>query len=197
MRASQCADEPAHKCGWRQSSGHRFSNNPPCTFNLGTNTPEAAGPGWLSCAIVAPLPQQEERGGIRPGHGKSSLQRGDAFRVDAREKHGAYSIQKRKIASRTPDRNFGGTIFTPCGRRIGDRCYCFLLPRDCARPGTSVVRVAGKLSLLLLQNSGAMSVDGLWHRRLRAESAFTFPEQAARFPPETYKPVENLLSRMK
>jgi hypothetical protein len=40
-------------------------------------------------------------------------------------------------------------------------------------------------------------VDGLWHRRLRAESAFTFPEQAARFPRETYKPVQNLLSRMK
>jgi hypothetical protein len=40
-------------------------------------------------------------------------------------------------------------------------------------------------------------VDGLWHRRLRAKSAFTFPEQATRFPPESYKPVQNLLSRMK
>jgi hypothetical protein len=40
-------------------------------------------------------------------------------------------------------------------------------------------------------------VDGLWHRRLHAESAFAFPEQAARFPPESYKPVQNLLSRMK
>jgi len=40
-------------------------------------------------------------------------------------------------------------------------------------------------------------VDGLWHRRLRAKSAFTFPEQATRFPPESYKPAQNLLSRMK
>ncbi len=40
-------------------------------------------------------------------------------------------------------------------------------------------------------------MDGLWHRRLRAKSAFTFPEQATRFTPESYKPVQNLLSRMK
>ena len=40
-------------------------------------------------------------------------------------------------------------------------------------------------------------MDGLWHRRLRAESAFAFPEQAARFRPESDKPVQNLLSRMK
>jgi len=40
-------------------------------------------------------------------------------------------------------------------------------------------------------------VDGLWHRRLRAEPAFAFPEQAARFPPENYKPVQNLWNRMK
>ena len=40
-------------------------------------------------------------------------------------------------------------------------------------------------------------MDGLWHRRLRAKPAFTFPEQATRFPPESYKPVQNLLSRMK
>ena len=39
-------------------------------------------------------------------------------------------------------------------------------------------------------------MDGLWHRRLRAESAFTFPQQATRFPPESYEPVQNL-SRMK
>ena len=38
-------------------------------------------------------------------------------------------------------------------------------------------------------------MDGLWHRRLRAEPAFAFPEQAARFPPENYKPVRYLLSR--
>jgi hypothetical protein len=88
-------------------------------------------------------------------------------------------------------------MFTSCGRRIGDRCYSFLAPRDCTRPGISVVCIAGKLSLLLLQNSGAMSVDGFWHRRLRAKSAFTFPEQAARFPPQSYEPVQNLLRRMK
>jgi hypothetical protein len=42
-----------------------------------------------------------------------------------------------------------------------------------------------------------MSVDGLGHRRLRAESAFAFRDQAAGFPPVSYKPVQNLLSRMK
>ncbi len=40
-------------------------------------------------------------------------------------------------------------------------------------------------------------MDGFWHRRLRAESTFAYPEQAARFPPESYKPVQNLLSRVK
>jgi len=60
-----------------------------------------------------------------------------------------------------------------------------------------VVRVAGKLSLLLLQNTGAVSVDSIGHRRLRPESAFTFPKQAARFQREGCEPVQNLLSRMK
>jgi hypothetical protein len=57
-----------------------------------------------------------------------------------------------------------------------------------------VVRVAGKLSLLILQDTGAVSVDSIGHRRLRPESAFTLPEQAARFQREGYQPVQNLLS---
>lgn len=60
-----------------------------------------------------------------------------------------------------------------------------------------MVLVAGKLSLLLLQDTGAVSVDSIRHRRLRPESAFTFPGQAARFHREGYQPVQNLLSRMK
>ena len=60
-----------------------------------------------------------------------------------------------------------------------------------------MVRVAGKLSLLLLQNTGAVSVDSIGHRWLRPESAFTFPEQAARFQREGYQPVQSLLSRVK
>jgi hypothetical protein len=60
-----------------------------------------------------------------------------------------------------------------------------------------MVRVAGKLSLLLLQDTGAVSVGSIGHRRLRPESAFTFAGQAARFQRERYPPVQNLLSRMK
>jgi hypothetical protein len=37
-------------------------------------------------------------------------------------------------------------------------------------------------------------VDSIGHRRLRPESAFTLPEQAARFQREGYQPVQNLLS---
>ena len=40
-------------------------------------------------------------------------------------------------------------------------------------------------------------MDSIGHRRLHPESAFTFPEQAARFRREGYEPVQNLLSRMK
>ncbi len=56
-----------------------------------------------------------------------------------------------------------------------------------------MVRVAGKLSLLLLQDTGAVSVDSIGHRRLRPESAFTFPEQAARFQREGYQPFQKLI----
>ena len=114
-----------------------------------------------------------------------------------RERHApkSSSIQSRQVVLRPSNRNSNDSTFTPCGRRIGDRCCSFLAPGDCSCRGISVVRVAGKLSLLLLQNSGAMSVAGLRHRRLRVESAFTFPEQTARFRPENSKPVQNLLSR--
>ena len=40
-------------------------------------------------------------------------------------------------------------------------------------------------------------MDSIGHRRLRPESAFAFPEQAARFRREGYEPVQNLLNRMK
>jgi hypothetical protein len=40
-------------------------------------------------------------------------------------------------------------------------------------------------------------VDSIGHRRLRPESAFTFPEQAARFQREGYQPIQDLLRRMK
>jgi hypothetical protein len=39
-------------------------------------------------------------------------------------------------------------------------------------------------------------VDSIGHRRLSPESAFTFPEQAARFQREGYEPVQRPLSRM-
>src|SRR5260370_9126947 len=40
-----------------------------------------------------------------------------------------------------------------------------------------------------------MSVDGIRHRRLRPESAFTIPEQAARFQRERCRPAERPLSK--
>src|SRR5258707_9966527 len=90
--------------------------------------------------------------GIRPLTASLLFSYAIPFGVDAREKHApkSYPIQKCEVVSQTPDRNFGGTMFTSCGRRIGDCCYSFLAPRNWARPGISVVRVAGKLSLLLL-----------------------------------------------
>jgi hypothetical protein len=39
--------------------------------------------------------------------------------------------------------------------------------------------------------------SSIGHRRLRPESAFTFPEQTARFQRESHEPVQNLLNRMK
>ncbi len=54
-------------------------------------------------------------------------------------------------------------------------------PPGGSRPGISVVPVAGRLSLLLLQDTGAMSVDRRWHRRLCPESALGLPDQATRF----------------
>ena len=50
-----------------------------------------------------------------------------------------------------------------------------------------MVLVTGRLPLLLLQNPRAVSVDSIGHRRLRLESAFAFPEQAARFWRERYR----------
>jgi len=100
--------------------------------------------------------------------------------VPMREKEHApelHSAQKRQVAA-TRDRNSNGKTLAPCGSRIWPGC--FLVPKVCSRSGISMVRVARRLPLLLLQNTGAMSVDSIGHRRLCFESAFAFPEQAAR-----------------
>jgi hypothetical protein len=80
--------------------------------------------------------------------------------------------------------------FTACGCRAGYVCFRFAVRRDCSRPGISMVRVAGKLPLLFLSNTAAMSVDSIGHRRLRPQFALTFPEQAARFQREGCEPVQ-------
>jgi hypothetical protein len=95
---------------------------------------------------------------------------------DAAESH---SIQKRQVAA-IPDRNSIGRAITDCGGRIG--LGCLFAPRDCSRSGISMVLVAGRLPLLLLQDARAVSVDSIGHRRLRLESAFAFPEQSRAIP---------------
>ncbi len=96
---------------------------------------------------------KEGEAGIRPPHASLLFSYAIPFGVDAREKHApkSYPIQKCEVVSQTPDRNSNGATFTPCGRRIGHGCFSFLVARDCLCPGISVVRVAGKLSLLLRQ----------------------------------------------
>jgi hypothetical protein len=104
--------------------------------------------------------------------------------VPMREKEHApelHSVQNRQVAT-TPGRNSHGQTSAPCGGRIWHGC--FFVTKACSRSGISMVRVARKLPLLLLYNTGAMSVDSVWHRRLRFEPAFAFPEQAARFQPK-------------
>jgi hypothetical protein len=56
-----------------------------------------------------------------------------------------------------------------------------LFAADGSCPGIYVVPGAGRLSLLFLQDAGAMSLDRLWHRRLRPQSASAFSDQTARF----------------
>src|SRR5713226_5345622 len=97
--------------------------------------------------------------------------------VPMREKEHApelHSAQKRQVAA-TRDRNSNGKTLAPCGSRIWPGC--FLVPKVCSRSGISMVRVARRLPLLLLQNTGAMSVDSIGHRRLCFEFAFAFPER--------------------
>ena len=54
-----------------------------------------------------------------------------------------------------------------------------------------MVRVAGKLPLLLLYNTRAMSVDS-GERRVGPESAFFFSQQAARFHRGTSRAKDEL-----
>src|SRR5207247_1218824 len=98
-----------------------------------------------------------------------------------REKHApkSYSIQKCRIASRTPDGNSNGTALTPCDRRIGHRCYSLLASEDSSCPRISMVRVAGKLPRLRLYDTSAVSVDGIGNRWLCPQSAVTFSQRAA------------------
>jgi len=83
------------------------------------------------------------------------------------------SPNRRRISNRTP--------CSICGGGAGDR-YCRLVVASGGScPGISVVPGAGRLSLLFLQDAGAMSVDRLRHRRLRPQSASAFSDQTARF----------------
>jgi hypothetical protein len=52
-------------------------------------------------------------------------------------------------------------------------------PKARSRSGISMVRVARQLSLLLLQNKGATSVDDIGHRRLCFAPRLFFPNKPA------------------
>jgi hypothetical protein len=146
---------PRTNAGGNKGADRSVSNGAPHAFDLGTNIHHLRPSS--SARFIAPAQSLQCSVNKERSWNKTlsrqvlSLAERSHF-VSMREIHApkSYPIQNRRVVLRTPDRNSNGTTFTPSGRRIGDRCYGFLVPRDCSCPGISVVPVAGKLPLLLL-----------------------------------------------